>query len=88
MLYKNPEPPARARLTESAKQRCSQHSPHKAGSNSVITLWEAPTADPDNPELPWRKRWGTHVLAFTLFPQQTLQQIMDFMAINEASEQP
>ena len=78
LLLQDPDDPVTA----------AEHARSAAASNTMITLWEAPTVDPDNPELPWRERWGSHVIAFTVYPQQTLQQIMDFIAVTGRSGPP
>jgi hypothetical protein len=57
----------------------AEHAQSLAAANSAIDLWLAPPVSPENPELPWRERWGTHVIAFALFPEQTLARIMDFI---------
>lgn len=57
----------------------AEHARSLAAANPSIELWEAPAVAPDNPELPWRERWGTHVIAYTLFPEQTLGTIMDYI---------
>lgn len=50
-----------------------------AEQNPQVTLWLAPVANADDPRLAWKKRWGSHVAAFALYPEQTLEQITDFM---------
>ncbi len=57
----------------------ADHARALAAGNSAVELWEAPPVDPAHPELPWRGRWGTHVIAFTLFPEQTLDRIIGFI---------
>jgi pimeloyl-ACP methyl ester carboxylesterase len=57
----------------------AEHARSLAAANSSIDLWLAPPVSPENPELPWRERWGTHVIAFALFPEQTLARIMGFI---------
>jgi pimeloyl-ACP methyl ester carboxylesterase len=56
------------------------HARELAAANPAVDLWVAPEVDASDPELPWRERWGTHVIAFALFPDQTLEQIMNFIA--------
>ena len=50
-----------------------------AESNNAVRLWMAPEPEDPVPELAWKGRWGTHVAAFELYPQQTLSQILSFM---------
>ena len=57
----------------------AEHARALAAHNPAVQLWIAPPVDPAHPELPWRQRWGTHVIAFALFPDQTLAKIMDFI---------
>ncbi|NCF20339.1 MAG: alpha/beta fold hydrolase [Haliea sp.] len=57
----------------------AEHAKALAAANPTVRLWVAPQVEPDNPELPWRQRWGSHVIAFALFPQQTLEQITAFI---------
>lgn len=57
-----------------------EHARALAANNPEIDLWLAPTVDPGSPELPWRGRWGTHVIAFALFPEQTTGKIMEFIS--------
>jgi hypothetical protein len=57
----------------------AEHARALAAANPAVRLWMAPPVEPDHPELPWRERWGTHVIAYTLFPEQTLKQIMAFI---------
>lgn len=58
------------------------HARDAAAANPNIRLWVAPPVAADNPELAWRKRWGSHVIAFALYPQETLAQIMAFISAN------
>jgi pimeloyl-ACP methyl ester carboxylesterase len=58
----------------------AEHARALAAANPTIEFWEAPAVEPDHPELPWRGRWGTHVIAFTLFPERTMEVINRFMA--------
>jgi len=57
----------------------AEHARALAAANPSVQLWVAPAVDPANPELPWRGRWGSHVIAYALFPEQTLGQIMAFI---------
>lgn len=50
-----------------------------AEQNPQVTLWLAPAANVDDPRLAWKKRWSSHVAAFSLYPEQTLDQITRFM---------
>ena len=56
----------------------AEHARALAAGNDHITLWEAPPAEGDHPLLVWRGRWGSHVAAYTLFPEQVLSVIDDF----------
>ena len=47
--------------------------------NPRVTLWMAPTIDPDHPDLVWKESWGTHVSAFLFFPEETVAQIVAFI---------
>jgi pimeloyl-ACP methyl ester carboxylesterase len=58
----------------------AEHARELAGRNSSVTLWEAPEVAGDNPELAWRERWGSHVAAFALYPEQTMREILTFIA--------
>lgn len=51
-----------------------------AARNANISLWLAPEVAPDDPRLADKGRWGSHVAAFHLFPEQTIGRITDFMA--------
>ena len=51
-----------------------------AGLNPNITLWLAPDVDPSDPRLADMGRWGTHVAAFHLFPEQTIAEIAGFIS--------
>jgi pimeloyl-ACP methyl ester carboxylesterase len=57
----------------------AQYASELAGSNSRVQLWLSPEVAPEHPKLAWRKRWGSHVVAFTLYPEQTLDRIEDFI---------
>lgn len=48
--------------------------------NPNITLWLAPDVDPSDPRLADMGRWGTHVAAFHLFPEQTIAEIAGFIS--------
>lgn len=50
-----------------------------AALNPNVTFYLAPEPDPGHPELDFKGRWGTHVGAFTLFPEFTLGKIMTFI---------
>ncbi len=62
------DPVTRARYSRELAQR-----------NPRVTLWTAPSIDPQHPDLAWKKRWGSHVSAFTFFPQETVTQILAFI---------
>lgn len=47
--------------------------------NPQAKLWLAPEAPADHPELSSRGRWGSHVAAFVLHPQETVAKIMGFV---------
>ncbi len=51
-----------------------------AARNPNISLWLAPEVSNDDPRLAEKGRWGSHVAAFALFPEQTLGRITDFIA--------
>jgi len=55
------------------------HSRELARRNPNVTLWTAPTIDPEHPDLAWRDGWGSHVSAFEFYPQETVAQIMLFI---------
>ncbi|MEM9255853.1 MAG: alpha/beta fold hydrolase [Pseudomonadota bacterium] len=69
LLIQDPQDPV-TRLTF-AQQLTAQ--------NSSVELWLAPTADLTHSALSFKGRWGTHVAAFHLFPDQTLQRILIFI---------
>jgi uncharacterized protein len=48
--------------------------------NPRVTLWIAPAIDPKHPGLAWKERWGTHVSAFLFYPEETVAQILAFIA--------
>ena len=50
-----------------------------ATSNPRVTLWMAPDIASDHPKIVWRGRWGSHVAAFAVYPEQVLAQIDAFM---------
>ena len=51
-----------------------------AEGNPNVTLWLAPPVDIRHPDLAWKARWGSHVAAFHMFPEQAVARIMRFMA--------
>lgn len=56
------------------------HARQLASNNPGVTLWEAPEMDEaDRAELAWKGRWGSHVAAFHLHPEETLKQIDNFI---------
>ena len=55
------------------------HAKHLAQANPQAQLWLAPAVAPDDPRLASRKRWGSHVAAFALFPEATVERIIAFM---------
>jgi uncharacterized protein len=58
-----------------------------ASSNPGVTLWEAPAIDgADRAEIAWKGRWGSHVAAFHLYPEETLEQINNFIARIEQAQ--
>jgi pimeloyl-ACP methyl ester carboxylesterase len=63
------DPVTRVRYTQELAQR-----------NPLVTLWVAPTIDPQHPDLAWKGRWGSHVSAFTFYPRETMAQILAFIA--------
>jgi len=58
-----------------------------AATNPNVRLWLAPAVANDHPELAWKKRWGSHVAAFAMFPDEVLAQLLDFIqpAVSEPS---
>jgi pimeloyl-ACP methyl ester carboxylesterase len=50
-----------------------------AAQNSRAELWMAPAAQSNDARLAWKKRWGSHVAAFALYPTETIEQIINFM---------
>ena len=62
------DPVTRARYSRELAQR-----------NPRVTLWTAPSIDPQHPDLAWKERWGSHVSAFIFFPQETVAQILAFI---------
>lgn len=56
-----------------------QFSRELARRNPNVSLWIAPPIDPEHPELAWKGRWGSHVSAFLFYPQETVDQIMQFI---------
>jgi uncharacterized protein len=67
------DPVTRARYSRELAQR-----------NPRVTLWTAPPIDPQHPDLAWKERWGTHVSAFLFYPQETVAQILAFIASSTA----
>ena len=58
-----------------------------ASSNPGVTLWEAPTINgADRAEIAWKGRWGSHVAAFHLYPEETLKQINNFIGRIEQAQ--
>jgi hypothetical protein len=57
----------------------AQFSRELARRNAAVTLWVAPPIDSQHPDLAWKERWGSHVSAFTFYPQQTVEQIIAFI---------
>ena len=57
----------------------AHYSRELAQRNPRVTLWVAPAIDPQHPDLAWKERWGSHVSAFTFYPQETVTQILAFM---------
>jgi pimeloyl-ACP methyl ester carboxylesterase len=57
----------------------AHYSTELARRNPNVTLWSAPTIAPDHPDLAFKGRWGSHVAAFAHHPEQTLEQIMQFI---------
>ena len=57
----------------------AKHAREMAGRNPNVTLWLAPAVAGDHPELVWRERWGSHVAAFGIYPQQSMDQIIGFI---------
>jgi len=56
------------------------HARDVAANNPAITYWEAPAIDTSDPGMAWRGRWGSHVAAFAVHPEQTLATIERFTA--------
>lgn len=55
------------------------HSKKLAAANSSVRLWMAPPVRRGDPGLEKRGRWGTHVMAFVAFPEETVAQVMSFV---------
>jgi hypothetical protein len=53
-----------------------------ASENRRVQLWEAAALDEEALRLAGTGRWGSHVAAFHLFPEQTLAQIRGFIGQN------
>ncbi|MEM1112474.1 MAG: alpha/beta fold hydrolase [Pseudomonadota bacterium] len=64
----------------------AEHAYALAQMNPNVRLWAAPTVPPDHPDIAWRGRWGTHVAAFVLFPEQFLAQIDRFIGSLEVAQ--
>ncbi len=56
------------------------HARELAARNPRVRLWEAPPVANDHPELAFKGRWGSHVAAFHLYPEETVTTIMSFLA--------
>lgn len=57
----------------------ASHAAELAAANPNVELWLAPPAAPNDPEIAWRGGWGSHVSAFALAPEATLERIMTFL---------
>jgi uncharacterized protein len=57
----------------------ARYSTELAQRNPNVSLWSAPAIAPDHPDIRFRNRWGSHVAAFAIYPDQTLEQIMEFI---------
>jgi pimeloyl-ACP methyl ester carboxylesterase len=55
------------------------YSEELAQRNPQVTLWKVPTIENDDPAVAWKERWGCHVAAFAVYPQETVAQIMRFI---------
>lgn len=58
----------------------AQYANALAAENPNVTLWLAPPVPADHARLVSKGRWGTHVAAFALYPDDTVAQIMHFIA--------
>ncbi len=50
-----------------------------ANTNPHATLWLAPVIENDDPAVSWKERWGSHVAAFAVYPEETMQRVMLFI---------
>ena len=50
-----------------------------AARNTNVRLWEAPTIDAHHADIAWKGRWGSHVAAFDIHPEQTIAELMSFI---------
>lgn len=57
----------------------ASYSKSLAAQNYQVRLWLAPEVPADHPALASKGRWGSHVAAFVLHPQDTVAQIMGFV---------
>ena len=57
----------------------ARYSQELARRNPQVTLWMAPVIENDHPDVAWKERWGSHVAAFAVYPQETVAQIMRFI---------
>lgn len=57
----------------------AEHARVLAQANERVTLWVAPPVDASHPDLAWKGRWGSHVAAFHMFPEEAIGRIMTFM---------
>jgi pimeloyl-ACP methyl ester carboxylesterase len=65
----------------------ARHARELAERNPHVTFWLAPEVADDHPELGWRERWGSHVAAFAIYPQQTMEQILAFVqSVSKSTE--
>ena len=60
----------------------ARYSQELARRNPQVTLWMAPVIENDHPDVAWKERWGSHVAAFAVYPQETVAQIMRFIDSN------
>ena len=53
-----------------------------AKENHRVTLWEAPKVITESKRaaIAWKERWGSHVAAFHLYPDETVEQIDGFIS--------
>jgi alpha-beta hydrolase superfamily lysophospholipase len=56
--------------------------------NPQVELWEAPSANAFASDLAWKGRWGSHVAAYSLFPEKTLAQIDTFITTQGQATAP